>query len=260
MFKPLLTALERSARRSAPVPPLSMPKCVTVRGEERPLRVRVHANAKRMILRFDPRTGEGKMTVPRGTPASAALTFLSQSARWIDGHAPDYAAPGAVHIPQTLMLGGIPHRIVPTGRTRGTVIQDAGQEAAEHVLRVPGAPHRIMPRLAAFLKTRAENQLTPLAMDLASHIGKKPSAVRLRDPRSQWGSCSSSRVITLSWRVVMAPPEAQTYLVAHEVAHLAHMNHAPAFWQTVGQLDSNWKAGQRALKRVEKELLSIRFS
>jgi hypothetical protein len=255
MFKPLLTSLkEGRARVSGVLPPLTMPDQVIVRGEPRPLMVRVHARARRMTLRFDPRSGVGKMTVPRGTPPSAALTFLSQSAGWIDRHAPDMAEldPGAIR--QSIPFDGIAHQIVPTGRIRGTVIREAES------LHVPGAPHRIMPRLQLFFKAQAEQRLTPQVMDLAAQLGMRPRAIRYRDPRSQWGSCSSNRIITLSWRVMMAQPQAQTYLVAHEVAHLVEMNHSPAFWAVVARLDPNWKAGQKALKRVEKELLSIAFS
>ncbi|MEM6712166.1 MAG: SprT family zinc-dependent metalloprotease [Pseudomonadota bacterium] len=252
MFKPLLTRGARP-RLVASLPPLQMPTLVKVRGEQRRLKVRRHAQARRMILRFDPRTGEGKLTVPPGTAASAAIAFLSQSAAWIDANAPELPSSGERY-PQSLSLRGRLYRIVPTGKTRGYVEMIEGD-----VLEVPGAPHRVMPRLAQFLRKEAEAELTPLAVTLAAKIGKRPSALRFRDPRSQWGSCSSARVITLSWRVMMADDLARHYLVAHEVAHLAEMNHGPRFWQTVAQLDPNWKAGKRALKRVEKELLSIHF-
>ena len=252
MFKPLLSRQGRP-RLVGSVPPLAMPQEVMVRGVPRPLKVRRHAGAKRMILRFDPRSGDGRLTVPPGTPASAALTFLSQSAGWIDAHAPETFS-GKTPFLEHLPLGGTPHRIVPTGKLRGTVA--VGPDTTLHV---PGAPERIMPRLARFLKSEAQNVLTPRAMELADRLGTRPSAVRFRDPRSQWGSCSSTRVITVSWRVMMAPREAQTYLVAHEVAHLAEMNHSRRFWQTVSRLDPCWETGKTALKAVEKELLSIRF-
>lgn len=255
MFKPLLTSLkDGSARVSAILPRLAMPEQVMVRGEPRALKVRVHTRARRMTMRFDPRTGVGKMTVPPGTPASAALTFLSQSQGWIDRHAPDVAQLEAGHVRESLLFDGVEHRIIPTGRIRGTVTREAEQ------LHVPGSPHRIMPRLQLFLKAQAEQKLTPQVMFFSEQLGKRPSAIRYRDPRSQWGSCSSHRIITLSWRVMMASPQAQTYLVAHEVAHLVQMNHSKAFWAVVEQLEPNWKAGQKALKRVEKELLAIRFS
>ena len=252
IFKPLLTRGRRLIGEA--VPPLAMPDEVFVRGVPRPLRVRVHANARRMILRFDPRSGDGKLTVPPGTPASAAHTFLSQSARWIDSNAPELADAGALPYPATIPLDGIDWHIVSTGRVRGTVVREP-----ERVLRVPGASHRIMPRLAGYLKNEAEQKLTPLALALADRLERRPSALRFRDPRSQWGSCSSARVLTFSWRVMMAPREAQTYLVAHEVAHLAEMNHSRAFWRTVSKLEPDWKAGQRALKAAEKQLMAIRF-
>lgn len=255
MFKPLLTTLEAGRTRiSSVLPSLEMPTTVEVRGEPRPLRVRVHAKARRMILRFDVRTGEGKLTVPRGTPPSAALTFLSQSRGWIDGHAPELPSAGEAIHPESLPFHGEDLRVVPTGRTRGTVSRDSECE-----LLVPGAPHRIMPRLAQFLKTEAEQTLTPLVMELSGQLGKRPSAIRYRDPRSQWGSCSSARVITLSWRVMMALPQAQHYLVAHEVAHLVEMNHSQRFWKVVANLDPDWRAGQKALKAAEKRLMAIRF-
>lgn len=256
MFKPLLTRLDAGRTRiSSVLPPLDMPREVTVRGDSRPLKVRVHAKARRMILRFDVRTGEGKLTVPRGTQPSAALAFLSQSAGWIDAHAPELDQAPDRPFPDSLPYLGEDHRIVPTGKTRGTV-----SRSGENTLLVPGAPHRIMPRLQMFLKTEAEQTLTPQVLALAEQLGKRPSAVRYRDPRAQWGSCSSSRVITLSWRVMMTTPAAQTYLVAHEVAHLIEMNHAPRFWKIVASLDPNWRAGQRALKAEEKQLMAIRFT
>lgn len=254
MFKPLLTTLKDGrARVSAILPHLAMPDQVMVRGELRTLKVRVHARARRLTLRFDPRTGDGKMTVPRGTPASAALTFLSQSSGWIDRHAPESTQDEQGHARQSLLFDGVEHRIIPTGSIRGTVTREAEQ------LHVPGSAHRIMPRLQLFLKAQAEQELTPQVMALAQRLGKRPSAIRYRDPRSQWGSCSSNRTITLSWRVMMASRQAQSYLVAHEVAHLEEMNHSPAFWAVVESLDPNWKVGQKALKRVEKELLAISF-
>lgn len=256
MFKPLLTSLHAGrARLTAVLPPLEMPVLVDVRGVPRPLKVRSHANARRIVLRFDPRTGHGKITIPPGTASSAVLTFLSQSRGWIDAHAPVLPSMTDVPYPSTIPLAGEDHAILPTGNLRGTVTLDD-----QHQLHVPGAPHRIMPRLAQFLKTEAERSLTPQVLALCARLGKQPSAIRYRDPRSQWGSCSSARVITLSWRVMMAPPNAQAYLVAHEVAHLAQMNHSQRFWKVVAGLEPDWRAGQKALKAGEKKLMAIRFT
>ena len=50
----------------------------------------------------------------------------------------------------------------------------------------------------------------------------------------------------------MAPPEVLNYVAAHEVAHLAEMNHSARFWAVVGRLFPN-HAGQRAWLREHGE-------
>ena len=42
--------------------------------------------------------------------------------------------------------------------------------------------------------------------------------------------------LSFSWRLVLAPPAVFDYVVAHEVAHLAEMNHSPRFWAVVARL------------------------
>ena len=57
----------------------------------------------------------------------------------------------------------------------------------------------------------------------------------LRDQSSRWGSCSTTRVLSFSWRLILAPPNVLDYVAAHEVAHLAQMNHGPKFWALVAK-------------------------
>lgn len=68
-------------------------------------------------------------------------------------------------------------------------------------------------------------------------LGEAPVTLTINDPASRWGSCSPmSRSIRYSWRVIMAPPEVLDYLAAHEVAHLVHADHSPAYWSVVRRL------------------------
>ena len=57
--------------------------------------------------------------------------------------------------------------------------------------------------------------------------------VSIRDQASRWGSCSTTGVLSFSWRLILAPGHVLDYLAAHEVAHLVEMNHSPRFWRTV---------------------------
>ncbi len=75
----------------------------------------------------------------------------------------------------------------------------------------------------------------------ARTLGLKPVRIAVKDQASRWGSCSTTGVLSFSWRLILAPPAILDYVAAHEVAHLAEMNHGPRFWalvkRTVPQLD-----------------------
>ena len=66
--------------------------------------------------------------------------------------------------------------------------------------------------------------------------------VVVKDTSSRWGSCTADGTVMFSWRLVMAPPEVQDYVVAHEVAHLRHMDHSRQFWALTAQLTPHRRA------------------
>lgn len=70
----------------------------------------------------------------------------------------------------------------------------------------------------------------------AARLGVPLPPLRLSNARSCWGRCNARGEISLNWRLVKAPLQTIDYVVAHELAHLKHLNHSPAFWQVVGQL------------------------
>jgi predicted metal-dependent hydrolase len=65
--------------------------------------------------------------------------------------------------------------------------------------------------------------------EIAALAGKSVRSVTVGDAETRWGSCSSQGRIRYSWRLILAPPEARRYVVAHEVAHLVHLNHGAEF-------------------------------
>ncbi|HEX6219374.1 MAG TPA: M48 family metallopeptidase, partial [Sphingomicrobium sp.] len=76
-----------------------------------------------------------------------------------------------------------------------------------------------------------------------------PRSVSVGDADTRWGSCSESGRIRYSWRLVLAPPEARRFVVAHEVAHLVHLNHGRAFKALERQLYGPGLAEAQALLR-----------
>ena len=79
-------------------------------------------------------------------------------------------------------------------------------------------------------------------------MGLHPTKMRITGAKKRFGSCSSQGHICFSWRLMQYPPEAIDYVVVHELAHLKHMNHSPAFHALVASVLPDHKQ-RRALLR-----------
>ena len=85
-------------------------------------------------------------------------------------------------------------------------------------------------------RTEARARISLIAQSEAAALGVSYRRLTLRDQRSRWGSCSTTGVLSYSWRLILAPPFVLDYLAVHEVAHLVEMNHSPRFWRLVNRL------------------------
>jgi len=105
-----------------------------------------------------------------------------------------------------------------------------------------------------YMKVLARARLASAADRYAEALGRGYRSLSLRDTRSRWGSCTADGGLMFSWRLMMAPPEVLDYVAAHEVAHLAEMNHSPAFWAVVARLYGDHRR-ERAWLRAHGGLL-----
>jgi predicted metal-dependent hydrolase len=124
----------------------------------------------------------------------------------------------------------VPHLIRHRPEARG------GAWIEDGALHVSGRAEHVPRRVREFLRAEARRRIHPLVFAHAGRLGRTPCRVSVKDTRSRWGSCSSRGDLAFSWRLVMAPEPVLSYVVAHEVAHLVEMNHAPAFWRLVATL------------------------
>jgi predicted metal-dependent hydrolase len=126
-------------------------------------------------------------------------------------------------------------------------------------LLVPGDSGSAGARVQAWLRVRARDRLVAASDHYAGLLGRKVVRITLRDTRSRWGSCTADGALMYSWRLIMAPPSVLNYVAAHEVAHLAEMNHSPRFWAVVDRLYPNWQAERAWLHRHGGALHALRF-
>jgi len=100
----------------------------------------------------------------------------------------------------------------------------------------------------AWLRRDALRVLVPEAADLARCIGTPEPAVRLSSARGRWGSCNARGEMRLNARLIHLPPELARYVVAHEIAHLVHLDHSPRFWALVATLHPQHREARRELR------------
>ena len=117
-------------------------------------------------------------------------------------------------------------------------------------------PLHLARRVRDHLVAMAQAELVPRARRLAARIGREVARVSVRDTKSRWGSCSGQGNLSFSWRLIFAPEPVLEYVVAHEVSHLAEMNHGPRFWRLVESLTPNTAAPRAWLKRHRNRLLA----
>jgi len=213
--------------------------------------VRRNARARRLSLRVSRLDGRVTLSLPKWAARSEAMDFALEKEGWIRGQLqrrPDEVVP---RIGGMVMYEGADVPIV-AARRRAAALQGG-------VLEVPGQPDRVAIRIAAFMKATARQRLRVACDHYAGKVGRPYLTLSLRDTRSRWGSCSSDGKLMFSWRLVMAPPPVLAYVAAHEVAHLAEMNHSRAFWDVVGRLYPGYQAPRRWLRENGAVLHSYRF-
>ena len=208
--------------------------------------------SRRLSLRVSRLDGRVTMSVPRGASRREAVRFAQERADWIRTHLADRPAalrpaPGG-HV---LFEG----RDLPLVASGGRAARLQGDE-----IHLPlSAPEKTGARLAALFKTLARDRLAAASDRYAAQVGRAYTGLTLRDTRSRWGSCSSHGGLMYSWRLIMAPPDVLDYVAAHEVSHLVHMDHSPAFWAQVASICPNYTAHRAWLREHGAELHRYRF-
>lgn len=216
-----------------------------------PVLVRRSARARRLSLRLSQLDGRVTLTLPKRVAQREGEAFAREKEAWLRSHIAQQSVQVPVGLGANLPIEGIPHQIV-AGQGR-RVVERGGQIA------VPGDPERIGARLLGHLKARARDRLADASDHYAARLGAEYDRLTLRDTRSRWGSCSSSGGLMYSWRLILAPREVLDYVAAHEVAHLAEMNHSQAFWDIVEALYGDWRAPRRWLREEGAGLHRYRF-
>jgi hypothetical protein len=220
-----------------------------VDAREVPVDLAVHPRARRVTLRLDQARGRLRLTLPPGMPEAEALRFAERQQAWLRTRLaalPEQVpfAPGA-EVP----VLGAPHTIRHRPEARRGVWRTTG------TIEVSGPAEHLPRRVRDFLKREARAEIGRRAGPLAAAVGRRHGRITIRDTASRWGSCTARGDLSFSWRLVMAPEAVLHYVVAHEVAHLRHMNHGPQFWALVDRLVDDVERPKAWLRRYGATLM-----
>jgi predicted metal-dependent hydrolase len=226
---------------------------VTVGGRELPLAICRHPRARRLTMRLAPDGSEVRVTLPQWGRTMDALVFAGKRVEWLERQ-----------------LAAVPRAAPPA--PGGSVAWRGERLAIEwnpdlprkpaHApgqLRIGGPADTLAPRVRRWLEGEA---LRLMGADLAHYCdraGLPTPRLRLSRAVRRWGSCSGPRggahCIRFNWRLIQAPDAIRRSVVAHEVAHLVHFDHSPAFRALLAELfEGDLKAADDWLRREGRAL------
>jgi len=226
-------------------------------GEEFPVEVVNNSRSKRLTLRLKPDGRGAKVTTPPHVSDREVVSFIEKNQNWLAVRLARIPKSTIPHDGVWVLFEGIEHKITHLDRKRGIV--EAKHIAGEPTLLVPGEVEHMPRRVIDFMKKQARNKLDLAVTNYAATLGVRAKSIRITDSKSRWGSCSSTRTLSFSWRIIMAPPAVLHYLAAHEVAHLREMNHSDRFWKLVEALCPDMQVQKTWLRRHGPALHSVRL-
>ena len=198
------------------------------------LRLSVNPRARRISIRIDTRKGEAVAIAPSERRLADAVAFARSKAGWIAERLAARAEGTTLEPGAVIPFRGGTIRLEATGGAGAArlVEDDAGLRIVSG-----GEGEAFARRVINLLKRLAREALVVRTDVHLQALAQRPVTISINDAGSRWGSCSPmTRSIRYSWRVIMAPPEVLDYLAAHEVAHLVHADHSPAYWSVVKRL------------------------
>ena len=219
--------------------------------------IRSARRKKTVEITLDPQDGV-IVRSPARTPLRELAELVHKRAAWILSRATEdilRPKPRRYTDGETLLYLGKQVPIVTSATTAGRItvsLQDgAFQIAIPRAVTEEERPEKSRTALERWYRKQASLLLTEKVWYWQSDVGrKKPSKILVRSQRRRWGSCSSDGSIRLNWRLIMADHDIIDYVVVHELAHLAVMDHSPHFWRRVEDALPNYLALRRRLNEV----------
>ena len=144
----------------------------------------------------------------------------------------------------------------PAHQGRSRIRHDAGKITITMPRFDPTSRLRPHALLEDWLKKQARADIKSALGEVLPLIDEPPVPLSIRDQKTRWGSCSTTRRLSFNWRLIMAPPASLHYVVVHEAAHLIHHDHSDRFWGLVEDMMPDFATHQKWLKTHQQALFT----
>ena len=104
--------------------------------------------------------------------------------------------------------------------------------------------------MQGWLQRQARRIFEERCAHYAPRLGVRLRRLALSSAQTRWGSASADGSVRLNWRLVHFALPTIDYVVAHELAHLRHMDHGPQFWDVVRSVIPDVEAARGRLKEA----------
>lgn len=200
-------------------------------------------------LRIDP-SGQVIVSAPEKVPHSVIMSFLLQHNYWVNREKEKIKLRQALNPVLDWDRGIVSFfgrlytfKFDPKCPARVTLGQNfiyvnPVTQLASHVKRT----------LLRFLEAEAKIYLTQRTTFIANAMNTRFKALKFRQQKSRWGSCTPDNRLSFNWRLIHFKKEIIDYVVIHELAHTLHHNHSARFWSVVKKYDPTYKQKVKFLR------------
>lgn len=207
---------------------------------------------KNMYLRVHPANGRVLLSAPTRMPDAQIERFARQRLPWIQKHLASatlcQATPPCCETGQIVPLFGrpMPLTVVPhAGRMQVQLCNDGILLLAQK----NSTPEKRAAALTVFLREQLAAAAERTLPCLEQRVGKRASALRIRNMTSRWGTCNTTTgVVTINFQLVSRAPEFLDYILVHELTHLLEPSHNAHFYALMDRFYPGWKQVRKQLK------------
>jgi predicted metal-dependent hydrolase len=191
------------------------------------------------------RDGEVVIHAPIRMPEYAIQKFVLEKEAWIEAKRREALERNRLHPPIS----------VKTGEHLPWLGGELELQMSRTVKRIRKEGNRLLlpegtgaDALIRWIRKQARDHLNARLDMYAQRMGLIYKSLKITGATGRWGSCSHDDRINLSWHLMLVSPECADYVIVHELSHILHKDHSPAFWATVEEWIPDYRKYEKELK------------